>query len=122
MDAQGRAEEIRDQLLAEWPDLFVEVEDGDAPILKVYGATKLHEEQLARAEALIGDHHEIVLQAVESVYCSKSVPVKTGRQIDQPVGNAAGFIDEDGRGVALMCNNEDGHTAHDWDDYEPLPK
>lgn len=122
MDAHRRAEAIRDQLLAEWPGLCVEVEDGGAPILKVYGARKLNEDQFARAEAIIGDHYEIELQPAESVYCSKSVPAKTGRQIHEPVVDAAKFINEDGRGVALVCNNEDGHTAHDWGDYKPLPK
>lgn len=122
MDARRRAKSLEKQLRDQWPDLYVEVEDGDAPILKVYGPRKLHADELDRAEALIGDDHEIELRAVECVYCSKSAPVKMGRQIDEPVGNAAKFIDEDGRGVALMCNNEDGHTAHEWGDYQPLLK
>ncbi|HEU4759836.1 MAG TPA: hypothetical protein VFT91_07625 [Dehalococcoidia bacterium] len=121
MDAPHRVEEIREQLLREWPDLYVEVEGKDPPILKVYGARKLYEEQLAKAEALIGANHEIDLQLVECVCCSISLPVKT-REIGEPVGYAARFIEEDGRGVAIMCNNEDGHTAHDWGGYKPLPK
>ena len=122
MDAQRRAESIRDQLLAEWSDLYVDIEDGEAPTLKVYGARKLYSQQLARAEAVIGNHYDIELQNVEAVYCSKSKPVKMGREVGQAAGSAARFIAEDQRGVALMCNNEDGHTAHDWGTYEPLPK
>lgn len=122
MDAQGRAEEIRDQLLAEWPNLYVEVEDGEAPILRLYGARKLYNEQLGRAEALIGQRREIALRSVETVLCSRSTPVKMSRSLGEPSGTAPKPFEEDGRSVWLMCNNEDGHTAHDWDDYEPLPK
>ena len=122
MDAHDRAEEIRDQLLAEWPDLYVVVEDGDYPTIKVYGASRLYAEQLGKAEALIGERREIALRSVERVLCSRSTPVKMRRGLDEPSGTFPKPFEEDGRGVWLLCNNEDGHTSHDWGDYEPLPR
>jgi len=124
MNAHRRAEAIRDRLLAEWPNLYIELEDDSVPVLRLYGARALFSEPLRRAEELSGQdaHLPVEVVLVEQVYCSKSVPVKMLRGLGEPSGATPKPFEEDGRGVWLMCNNEDGHMTHDWGGYEPLPK
>ena len=116
------AERLRKQLLSEWADLYVEVEDDPAPVLRLYGARALFSEPLERAEDLSvqGSDCPVEVVLVEQVPCSKSVPVKMGRGLGEPSGATAKPVEEDARGVWLFCNNEDGHADHDWGDYEPL--
>lgn len=122
MAQKTRAEILKNQLLAEWPDLCLETVEEDGLTLRLYGARSLFADQLRRANDLRRGQNEVELEVIESVTCPKSLPIRLGREIGEPAGNAARFVDEDGRGVALMCNNEDGHSAHDWGDYEPLPR